>query len=130
MVRVHPPEILKTRAWHRASVESVRSTVKETDTDYVPLDNEMGLGFDSPLVSDARFHRWLGTEDIRFPRKKDHGGLNPSASSTEISSAWIRERLLWEQNVEGSNPPSPTRISSYKVVRTFHDRRQRLVAVA
>ena len=72
------PVILKICASHRASVESVRSTVKETDTDYVPLDNERGLGFDSPLVSDARFHRWFGTEDLHLPRKKDHGGLNPS----------------------------------------------------
>lgn len=31
-------------AWHRASVESVRSAVKETDTDYVPLDNERDWG--------------------------------------------------------------------------------------
>lgn len=61
-------------------MESVRSTVKETDTDYVPLDNERGLGFDSTLVSDARFHRWFGTEDLHLPRKKDHGGSNPSAS--------------------------------------------------
>ena len=85
-------------ACHRASVESVRSTVKETDTDYVPLDDEGGLGFDSPLVSDARFDCWLGTVVLRLPCKKDYGGSNPSASSTEIGITVAR--LPWEQKAK------------------------------
>ena len=34
-------------------------------------------------------------------------GSIPTPATTEISSAWP-ERLLWEQNVGGSNPSSPT----------------------
>lgn len=44
------------------------------------------------------FYCWLGTVVLRLPCKKDYGGSNPSASSTEIGITVAR--LPWEQKAK------------------------------
>lgn len=49
-------------------------------------------------------------ENVNFCEEKKIGGLDDNQIQSPINGLWrsLVARLLWEQNVTGSNPVSPT----------------------